>query len=83
MGMEYEEWLEYGWQQGWVSPPVCYTHDGLPMTNDEDEEFGEGYDPCVYIIRVYEDNTHRLAVEYTDSVVGWRASNRGWTRQDS
>jgi hypothetical protein len=83
MGMEYEEWLEYGWQQGWVSPPTCYTHDGLPMTEDEDEEFGEGFDPCVYIIRVYEDQNHRLAVEYSDSTLSWRASNRGWVRNDS
>jgi len=34
-------------------------------------------------MRIYEDNTQRLAVEYTDTVVGWRASNRGWTRKDS
>ena len=35
--MTFEEWLATGVTAGWVSLPVCQTHEGSPMTNEEME----------------------------------------------
>lgn len=78
--MELEEWLEYGWSKGWITPPVCYTHDGLPTTESEMDEWNEGSDPCIHIVRLYEDQEQRRQVESNDPPTVWRASNRGWKR---
>ena len=41
------EWMEFGIQQGWITEPFCYTHDGDPyMTAEEEAEWEEGGDPC-------------------------------------
>jgi len=42
-----------GDRKGFCSPIVCETHDGTPMTEEESNEFDEGYDPCITIVRVY------------------------------
>lgn len=75
-----EAWLKYGWERGWAGPPVCFMHDGIPLSNDEDLEWQEGHDPCMHIIRLYDDQEHRLSVESNDPPTQWRASNRGWER---
>lgn len=75
----FDEWLEYGWRQGWCGPAMCLSHDGIPMTDDEAEEMYEG-DPCLHLIRLYENEEHRLAVEAAHSPSQWRASNQGWER---
>lgn len=53
------EWLRYGIDRGWCSPPVCSTHDGIPTTLEEDE----ADEPCVFVIRCYRDDDHRGEVE--------------------
>lgn len=78
--MTQEEWLRYGFEQGYCGPPVCYTHDGIPLALDEDESFMDGDDPCVHILRLYEDPTVREAVEANHSPSQWRASNQGWNK---
>jgi hypothetical protein len=77
--MTADEWLKYGWERGYCSPPVCYTHDGLPMSEEECEEFFDN-DPCVHIIRMYEDQEQRRQVEADHPPTNWRASNQGWER---
>ena len=74
--LDFEEWLRIGMRNAWSGPPVCYTHDGLPLTEAEDEEFSEG-DPCVHIIRLYESGQHKTDVEENHSPSTWRATNRG------
>jgi len=69
--MNQSEWMDYGIQNGYCGPIVCYTHDGLPTTIDEDEEFEEG-EPCIHIIRPYIDISDKLAVEYNHSPSEWR-----------
>ncbi len=69
--MEFSEWIKIGIEQGWCGPPVCYTHDGLPTSEIEDEEFEEG-DPCIHIIRMYESEENRIAVEDAHSPSQWR-----------
>lgn len=66
-----KEWLEVGLDNGWCSPIVCYTHDGLPTTENEDRFFQEN-DPCIHIIRLYEDSSVKLAVEENHSPSVWR-----------
>lgn len=48
------KWLKFGIDKGWVTKPVCYMHDGVPTTSDEDDEMEEGFDPCIQVIRLWE-----------------------------
>lgn len=50
---EFVDWLNIGTEKGWVSGPVCATHNGLPNTEEEENEWEEGYDPCVIGLRVW------------------------------
>jgi len=50
---KYNEWLTYGVAKGWISNPVCDTHDGIPMSDKEIEMWDNGDDPCVPVIRLY------------------------------
>lgn len=72
----FEEWLRTGVENGWCGPSVCYTHDGLPTSEAEDNEFEEN-DPCIHVIRLYEDEETKLGVEANHSPSVWRATNRG------
>jgi hypothetical protein len=46
-------WLQIGIDKGWVSEPFCYTHDGDPyMTDEEQQQWEEGGDPCSPVIKV-------------------------------
>lgn len=69
--MEFSEWMKIGIEKGWCGPPVCYTHDGLPMSTSEEEEFIEG-DPCIHIIRMYESKEIADAVVENHSPSIWR-----------
>ena len=69
--MDFSEWMKYGIDNGFAGPAVCYTHDGLPTSRDEDIEFDEG-DPCIHIVRLYESKEVKLAVEENHSPSVWR-----------
>jgi len=60
--MDFDEWLAYGYQQNWVSNDVCHTHDGVPMSAEECEQFEED-DPCIHILRLYPNRDVKIAVE--------------------
>lgn len=81
--MDFEDWLRIGYRNGWCGPPVCSTHDGTPTAYAEDEEFDDGGDPCIHIIRLYESDEQRTAVEEAHPPSQWRASNRDLTRSDA
>lgn len=66
-----EEWVAYGLKQGWCGPPLCSTHDGIPLSFEEEELFEE-FDPCVTIIRLYDDEDMRKEVEENHSPSVWR-----------
>ena len=51
--MTLREWIEYGQERGFCSAPTCDTHEGLPLTEAEIEQFDGGDDPCVIGVRVY------------------------------
>ena len=69
---ELAEWLAIGINHGWCGPPVCETHDGTPTSSVEDDEFDEGQDPCIHILRLYSDDKTRAAVEANHSPSQWR-----------
>lgn len=72
--MTFDEWITYGIEKGWCGPPVCYTHDGLPMSEQEYAEFDEGQDPCTHIVRMYEDVDMKKSIEDNHSPSQWRNS---------
>jgi len=51
--LDFNEWIEFGVKQGWISEPTCYYHDSLPMTDIEYEEVDEGGDPCINVVRIW------------------------------
>lgn len=75
--MSFEEWIEEGYVRGWIGPPICHTHDGVPMSDEEDEQFEAGADPCIHVLRLYEDETVKDQVERSHSPSTWRAKNAG------
>jgi hypothetical protein len=42
------------------------------MTKDEEEDLIEGEEPCIHIVRLYENTEMRLGVEYNHSPSNWR-----------
>jgi hypothetical protein len=75
--LDFETWLAMGVQHGWVGPPVCSTHDGLPTSHQENQLWEEGEDWCIFVMRLYESDEHRLQVEEAHSPSVWRKTNRG------
>ncbi len=76
--LDFDTWLTVGIEQGWIGPPVCETHDGLPMS---DEEWAitdlDGEPPCIHILRLYPDSETKEAVEKAHSPSVWRRKNMG------
>jgi hypothetical protein len=70
--LTFDQWLNIGIEQGWCGPSVCSVHDGVPTSFFEDSEFDEGSDPCVFVVRLYEDAAMREAVEMNHSPSVWR-----------
>lgn len=46
------------------------------MTVDEEQEFEEGNDPCVHVVRLYESLEDKSSVEQNHSPSMWRNSYR-------
>ena len=66
------QWIEIGIQQGWCGPSICYTHDGLPSTEEEESAWDNGDDPCIHILRLYPDKETKEGVEANHSPSNWR-----------
>lgn len=75
--MDFDTWLKTGYDNGWVGPDVCVTHDGVPMTASEEAESETG-DPCVHVVRLYESTDAKRDVEENHGPSVWRATNKGW-----
>lgn len=50
--MDFEDWLEYGVANGYITSPYCDTHDGIPVTPEELDKWDEGDDPCHHSVRL-------------------------------
>jgi hypothetical protein len=69
--MTFHEWLNTGIRNGWCGPAICYTHDGLPTTEQEDQEFEQG-DPCIHILRLYDSRETKKEIENNHTPSMWR-----------
>jgi hypothetical protein len=68
--MDYNEWIKIGIDAGWCGPAVCFTHDGLPMSLEEEALWEE--ESCIHVIRLYEDDEMKQAIEDNHSPSLWR-----------
>jgi hypothetical protein len=76
--MAFDEWLRCGIDNGFVGPPVCGTHDGMPTSTSEDDAFDDGHDPCLHILRLYLDAEHKVEIEAAHAPSVWRRTNAGF-----
>lgn len=76
--MDFDSWARIGYEAGWCSPPVCFIHDGVPMTASEDEQVTNGDDPCVHVVRLYESPDQKKGCEANHPPAVWRATNQDW-----
>jgi len=70
--MEFKKWLQVGLNNQWIGPMVCYTHDGLPTSREEDDAWAGGEDICMWLYRSYENAEHAAQVEDNHSASQWR-----------
>jgi hypothetical protein len=49
------------------------------MSVEEDAEFELGGDPCIHVIRLYDDEAVKISVEENHPPSVWRATNSGYT----
>ena len=48
------EWLNHGYEMGWISKPVCYWHDMIPLSKEEEAVLEEEDELCALVVRFYE-----------------------------
>lgn len=70
--LSFDEWMKIGVTQGFAGAPICSTHDGIPMSLEEEQEFEEGNDPCIHVVRLYETLEIKASVEENHSPSVWR-----------
>ena len=51
----FAKWLADGAAAGWISLPMCVTHEAFPARDWEDFALINGADPCIFMIRVWKD----------------------------
>lgn len=49
--MNFFEWQDYGIAQGWISQPVCVTHEWFELTDEEEKYFDEDGEVCIFASR--------------------------------
>ena len=52
--LSFDEWLKFGYTQGWVSDVFCDTHEGPPLSDEESQEWDAGGDPCSFHVKLLE-----------------------------
>jgi hypothetical protein len=53
--MDYFEWRDLGISKEWISDPFCDTHEAGPITDEEEQAWENGDDPCMFVFRIYEE----------------------------
>lgn len=73
MKLGFDQWLEIGIRQGFCTPPICETHEGLPLSVSEEIDWESGDDPCIHIMRLYADKEQGNSVELNNQwIQRWR-----------
>lgn len=50
--IDYANWLQEGIDKGYCTPRFCYTHEGDPfMDAEEEEQWEAGGDPCMPVTK--------------------------------
>ena len=65
--MDYETWIAYGQDNHWCSKIACVTHTWLPTSENEDAQFADDYDPCIFGVRIYENVPQSLEVKESNN----------------
>lgn len=68
----FDEWLLQGVLLGFCSPVLCDTHDGIGLTEDQEDEFEQGFDPCVHVIQVFESKEAQRFIFENHSPIQYR-----------
>lgn len=69
--MTFDEWIQYGMDNDWCGPAVCFTHDGLPVSDAEADQL-EDFDICLHVIRLYESKEQKNRIERDHAPSQWR-----------
>ena len=48
----FNKWLNIGIRFDWITEPYCSTHDSPTMSDEEWQEWEDGFDPCSVVVRV-------------------------------
>lgn len=70
--MSFTEWLTYGTQNNFCGTLICYNHDGVPMTPEEEQD----NEPCVPILRLYDTIQQKTDTENNHPPSTWRQTNQ-------
>jgi len=54
MDLDFNSWMKFGYEKGWISDVFCDTHEGPPMDDEEQKEWEDGGDPCSFHVKVLE-----------------------------
>lgn len=76
--VSFDAWLKQGIELGFCGPPVCDTHDGIPMTLMENNELFNGGEPCIHVMRPYQSPLDKEQVEAFHPPSTWRDT---WSNQ--
>jgi hypothetical protein len=66
--ISYFEWRDLGIARGWISEPFCDTHDAGPITEEEEEAWENGEDPCMFVFRIYEEKINDRLLSSQESL---------------
>lgn len=76
LAWSFDRWLEFGMRRGWCGTVVCQTHDGTPLTVEEELAFDDGNDVCVHVIRVFSTYEEQQDATNNHLPSQWRHRNR-------
>jgi hypothetical protein len=71
--MNFDEWIKFGYDMGYCSPPVCSQHDGPPTTALEDEIWDQGDETCLHVV-----NDPRKIKGTASTSQGWEGRRSQW-----
>ena len=76
--IDLDDWLKYGYKNGFCGPPICPIHDNLPLTAIEAEDIWDGGEPCIAIVRIYNSKEIKQLVENNHQASINRADDLDW-----
>jgi hypothetical protein len=47
-----QDWIRYGIDNGFCTEVVCQSHDGVPLTPEEEKLVEVGEDICIFLVRI-------------------------------